>query len=155
MPQHLVRAASLADVPEVRCLEEEWLRSGDIIGMVPTPVDALERSVGGCFLVAEQAGGLVGFLLGHCRKNDGAMSAVMPGGVRYLDVEALYVAPAHRSAGIGAALMDAATAWASQQGIAHLSVFTATRNVEAVLRFYRSHGFESWGVQLVRDLDPP
>ena len=156
MPPYTVRAATLDDVPHVRRLEEQWVQNGDIIALVATPVRLLERYVGGgCFLVVEQARETVGFVCAESKRNEGSMSAVVPGGQWYLDIDGLYVLPAHRSAGAGSQLLDATVGWAKRHNVRYLTAFTATREIDRVLRFYRSCGFETWGVQLFRDLGAP
>jgi GNAT superfamily N-acetyltransferase len=59
------------------------------------------------------------------------------------DVQAVYVAPERRDAGVGAALMDAVLAEARRRGLEHVTVHSSTRAVP----FYRRAGFvdgETW-----------
>lgn len=57
-------------------------------------------------------------------------------------VEDLAVSPAHRSQGIGKALLDAAMRWASARGATHLELDSADARADAH-RFYRREG-PSW-----------
>ena len=51
---------------------------------------------------------------------------------------------------VGTALVEAALQKARGQGVRAVHVFSATRNTEDILRFYRRHGFEPWGIQMYR-----
>jgi GNAT superfamily N-acetyltransferase len=96
-------------------------------------------------LVAELAGELVGF----------CSVALDLRSIRFGQrawVEDLAVAPAHRSAGIGKALLDAAKAWAREHGADHLELDSGDGRVDAH-RFYRREGasWESRGFGWVLD----
>jgi len=148
----VIRAATAEDVPRVRWLAEQWARDGETIGLGAVSADLLEQSVGGCFFVAERNGQVVGFVCARAKNNDGAVSAVVEKGGRYLEVEDVYVLPANRSGGIGAQLVEAVARWARQEGVRYLLAYSSTREVDRVLNFYRSSGFKSWSVQMFRDL---
>jgi GNAT superfamily N-acetyltransferase len=152
MPNVTIRPATTGDVPQVRALEERWAGEEISIGFQAADEALLAGFVGGCFFVAEEDGAIVGFVLALA-KDDDRSAAVVPAGARYLEIEDLYVAPGHRSGGVGARLVDAAEAWARSSGIRHLVAYSSTRDVDRVLRFYRSRGFHSWSVQVHRELD--
>ena len=148
----IIRAATVEDLPHVRRLQEQWATDGETIGFQATPTDLLAAVVGGCFFVATEQGDVVGFVYARAKHNDGAMSAVFADRAQYLEIEDLYVVPNQRSAGIGARLVQSAADWAEQHRIRYLSAYSSTRDVDRVLRFYRACGFESWFVQVFRDL---
>jgi GNAT superfamily N-acetyltransferase len=74
--------------------------------------------------------------------------AIYAGGA-YGVINEMYVAPAHRSAGVGAALIDAAAAWGRGRGWARLDV-TAPESQRwlRTRRFYESRGFRFTGPKL-------
>lgn len=72
--------------------------------------------------------------------------AVGCGAVRRIDeqvgeLKRMYVAPSHRSLGIGAAIMQHLENWAASHGLAQLVLEAGERQVEA-LRFYERNGFQ-------------
>jgi GNAT superfamily N-acetyltransferase len=148
----VIRAATAQDIPRVRWLAEQWARDGETIGLQAISEDLLEQFVGGCFFVAERNGQVVGFACARGKTNDGAVSAVVGNGQRYLEIEDVYILPANRASGIGAQLIDAIAVWAKQQGMRYLLAYSSTRDVDRVLNFYRDSGFKSWSVQMYRDL---
>jgi len=66
-------------------------------------------------------------------------------------VEDLVVRPAHRSAGVGALLLNAAADWARERGCTHLELASAHVRVDAH-RFYRARGMPQKAVIFSLDL---
>ncbi|HRD60700.1 MAG TPA: GNAT family N-acetyltransferase [Nocardioides sp.] len=62
-------------------------------------------------------------------------------------MNSLWVLPAHRSAGVGALLVDEFLAWARERGAPH-AVVTAFAANESAQRFYERQGFASHTVTL-------
>jgi GNAT superfamily N-acetyltransferase len=76
--------------------------------------------------------------------------AVFPAGTDYLEVEDLFVASGWRDAGIGTRLMERLFAEAQGQGVAASMVFSATKDLARIVRFYERLGYQPWGVQLFK-----
>jgi GNAT superfamily N-acetyltransferase len=148
----VVRPAGMLDVGPVCDLAREWVAGNETIGLSAPSEATLTAVVGQCFFVAERGAILVGFLWGQV-KTDTSHAAVVPAGHAYLEIEDLYVTPEWRSSGIGRELVETAAAWARRTGVRFMVAYSSTRAVDRVLRFYRTCGFESWSVQVFRDLD--
>lgn len=95
-----------------------------------TPADIEGNRV---FLL-EGEGELLGYLFGH-REQAKESSTVMPEGTPFFEVEELYVKPAFRSRGFGAALFRFAED-AVREEAAYILLGTATKNWRAILHFY-------------------
>lgn len=95
-------------------------------------------------LVADAAGELVG-MVGVFRGR--AYSFDAP----YARVLSLVVDPARRGGGIGAALMEAAEAWARRVGAGSVHLTTALRR-EGAHRFYERLGYEATGLRYRKPL---
>ena len=134
----IVRAARPDEAAAV-ALALEWLFAPP--GAVPPHWDragaarvvaGLLRSPRATVLVAQDAGGLTGVCTVYCDLRS----------VRFGDrawVEDLVVHPGRRSAGLGAALLDAAKAWAREHGATHLELDSGLQRTDAH-RFYRGQG---------------
>ena len=147
-----VVSAAERDVAPVHELMVQWEREGATIGYTASDETYLRGFLGECFLVARDAGRIVGFVCARVVDNPGY--AAMPTARRLLQVEELYVLPEARQRGIGSALMRAALRRGRERGVTSFHVFTATRDTDRVLRFYRRHGFQPWGIQMYRSEDP-
>lgn len=137
-----VRSAKVAEIPAVLSLYE-WLFAPP--GSKPPDWDerraavALEQAIDSrdvAILVAEDSSS--GELIGLCTAYQDMHS------VRFghrVWVEDLAVHPNRRSAGIGAALLDAAKGWARERGGMHLELDSALTRTDAH-RFYEREGAE-------------
>lgn len=130
----------------VHDLMEQWAREGTTIGQHSPGKDYLRSFLAEYFFVARDAGHIAGFACARIMDNPGY--AVTPAAHRVLRIEELFVQPAARQQGIGTALLHAVLQRARDRGVSTFHVFTATRNTDRILRFYRRHGFEPWGIQL-------
>lgn len=95
---------------------------------------------------------IVGYLCGHvsAAKN---IQSIIKDGVSFFSVEELYVAPAERSRGIGAALFGFAEARLAAQGLRYLLLTTATKDHDAIRRFYVERaGMTPWSMTLFKEL---
>jgi GNAT superfamily N-acetyltransferase len=60
---------------------------------------------------------------------------------RHAQIAGMVVEGAHRSGGVGAALLAAAESWAGERGLASVQVYSRVER-EGAHRFYERHGYE-------------
>lgn len=140
-------------MPAVQALTVEWAQEGSTIGQEASDRAYLLSFLSDCFLVARVSGRIVGFACARIANNRGY--AVTPADRRVLQIEELYVCPEVRQQGIGSALVRTVLQWARDRGVAAFHVFTATRDTDKILRFYRQLGFAPWGIQMYRSERAP
>jgi diamine N-acetyltransferase len=93
------------------------------------------------FLVAEEAGRLVGF----CKLGtDSSLPWEPPAGERALELKQLYLRKSHLGQGIGDALMEWALSEARVQAVQHMVLSVYCDNLRAQT-FYQRYGFEKVG----------
>ena len=143
-----VRACVPADLPAVECLQRAWEAEGVTRGFVAAGAADLRGRLGPYFLVAEFDDGIAGFVCGSEGRSEG--NAVIAPGERYVEADELYVTPEWRGRGIGGRLLDTLVAQAGNRGIERFLVYSSSRDTDAILRFYRRHGFEAWYVQMFK-----
>ncbi len=148
MNDAVIRLCRPDDIDAVSRMEGEWATLNLTFGYVPNSRENLRGRLGPYFLVAEHAGEVVGFVAGSEHVSEGL--AVTPAGQRYLEVHDLYVAAEFRDRGTGSRLLEAVLDAARREGIERIQAFSATKDHDRILRFYRRHGFQPWGVQLFR-----
>ena len=145
-----IREAVKKDVPLIQRLQQQLFEEEIIYGFVPETVEEMEKSIGAYFLVAEIDNEITGFICGDVSVSDGL--AVVPKGESYLEIENLYVVPQLRKQGIGGRLVDELLLKAGRAGIAYVSLYSASKDVHGVLKFYERHDFQSWYVQMFQKL---
>jgi GNAT superfamily N-acetyltransferase len=148
-----VRPASPSDVPQIAVVIGQLLTE---LGGAPPASSAmqevthalLEDGEAGAILLAEANEELVGVLAASWQ------SAIhIPG--RYALIQDLWVHPAWRSRAIGAALIEALSGLATEQGIPRLEVGLPRESfasVDATEAFYRANGFTPLGPRMRRVL---
>lgn len=102
----------------------------------------LLHTKGGCILVAEAVGRVIGMCTGQ------VVISTAEGGPAVL-VEDMVVDPAHRRRGVGRALIKAMTRWAEEQGATRLQLL-ADRNNPPALAFYERIGWQSTALICLR-----
>lgn len=75
---------------------------------------------------------------------------VFSDGEQYLEIEDLYVAPHQRRSEMGSRLLTATELKARARGINRLLVYSSTKDLDSIVKFYRRHGLRSWHVQMYK-----
>ncbi|HEX3845808.1 MAG TPA: GNAT family N-acetyltransferase [Steroidobacteraceae bacterium] len=136
----VIRPASAADLPAVAGLVERYWEFESIPGFDRAKVERLlggllaEPSRGACW-VADRDGRVLGYLLAVF------MFSLEHGGLM-AEIDEVFVSPAARSAGLGAALLSAAERELAARGLERLQLQLGPENSHA-RRFYERHAFES------------
>lgn len=146
MTEPLIRLAEAGDVDEVARIQVEWAEEGNTYGQAPTSAQDIAGKLGPFFYVALLDGGISGFIYGSERVSEGL--AVIPEGERYLEIDELYVRPQSRNTGVGGALLETLLRAARDRGIERFKVYSAAKEFDRILAFYRRHGFRPWYVEM-------
>ena len=101
--------------------------------------------------VAEDDGEVIGYLFWHICASEN-MRSIMPEGTPFFEVEELYVIPARRREGIGAALFRFAEN-AVRPDAQYMVLSTATKNWRAVFHFYLDElDMSFWSARLFKKI---
>ena len=149
MSNIIIRSATEADLPAISSLTMEWEQENITYGLVHDSVEdlALWR-----IWVAERAGRIIGFLAGHADCTE-ERTSIMPEHEPYFEVEELYVTKSERSAGAGDMLFRYAEAALKEEGFRHIMLTTATKDTQAMLRFYaQREGMQVWSMRSFKHL---
>lgn len=146
-----IRVATIQDLSDIVKLEQDWVQEESFIGFEVSGFDGLtefivqtDKSAG----VAEEQNEIIGYITTSIHKT--SQLAVVPSEDPYIEIDDLYVSPAHRSKAIGSKMVEVVFDFAREQKIEYATVFTASSRVMDIMRFYTNQGFESWGIQFYR-----
>jgi ribosomal protein S18 acetylase RimI-like enzyme len=145
-----VRAAVEADLDAVLRLAAEWVAEDVTYGMTVPSRDWFRSGLAHYFFVATADGSTIGYSQGEVHTSDESVTAVLPIGSPFVDITNIYVSPSHRHRGVGGDLLQAVLSAAANDGVERALLFTGTKDVLTIVRFYERHGFKGWGVQMVR-----
>jgi ribosomal protein S18 acetylase RimI-like enzyme len=146
----LIRRANKTDVSIIHQLQNQLFEEESIYGFAPDSIKEINKSINHYLLVVEIKNEVIGFISGVIKISEGL--AVIPEGESYLEIENLYVVPQFRKQGIGGKLVDELLAEAKRNKIAYASLYSATKDVHGILKFYERHNFQSWYIQMFRKL---
>lgn len=126
-------------------LQKQWESEAITYGFVADTEDEILAYDKDYFYVAFDAETIVGYVIGETKTNDqDNYMNVFPMNEKYLQVNDLYIAPAHRSKSIGSELLTIVEEKAKRNGIEHIFLSSATIDAEVVRRFYEKNGFKIW-----------
>lgn len=145
-----IRRATEGDIDAVTALAAEWAAEGITHGQTAEDAARLHAALEHYFFVADDKGSVVGYAQGEVQISDESVSAVLALGTPFVEITNMYVAPSKRGGGVGSRLLQAVLDAAEADGIVRALLFTGAKDVMAIVRFYSRHGFDGWGVQMVR-----
>lgn len=146
----IIRSATTADVAAIHALQVRWAADDSTYGFVADTPERITALLGRFYLVAEVDGRVVGFINGL--EPPSQPCAVVPEGAKPFEIEGLYLEPAHRSRGIGSALVQRLLEVAQAHGFTHTLLYSSVKDLRPVMKFYEAHGFRTWYVQMFREL---
>lgn len=144
----ILRQCTEADLPAIAKLYTAFAAEEIVYGLVAENVDELRQRLSAYCLVAEVANEVVGFVLATEQRSPGYV--VIPEGERYLAIDDLYVIPTFRHQSIGGALLKAVETQARANGIERFLLYSSVKDLDAVVQFYRRHGYQSWSIQMYK-----
>jgi GNAT superfamily N-acetyltransferase len=152
MEQVHIRACASDDIDGVIALERRWeqedIAYGDFNPLSREAYLSILERFPAYFLVAEHAGELVGYIQASVRHAHPV--GLIPADQPYVEIEDIYVRPDLRNRDIGGALLERSLEVAQQEGIERFTVGTMSKETDKILKFYRSHGFTPWRLQLFK-----
>ena len=123
-------------------LQQDWVYENITYGFVAETVESILALPNDYFYVALDGETVVGYLSAEViRHNE---YNIFPVGANYLQVNDLYVKAGYRNAGIGEQLLKTAEETAEKNGVCHILISSATKDADAVRRFYTRNGYNIW-----------
>lgn len=95
------------------------------------------QKIGKYFFVAELNGEIIGFVYGTVHKAEDM--AVIDNGQLYIEIDDIYTDANHRSTGIGTLLLDKALEVAKENGIERSLIYSSTKDMASIIKFYEKH----------------
>jgi GNAT superfamily N-acetyltransferase len=100
--------------------------------------------------VVEENDRLLGYAVCLPRKTDD--SYIFNKNDKILAVDEIYVVPEARGKGIGSQLLQTIDSFAREQGFTKLFVYSSVKSLDPVIEFYRNNGFQTWAIQLFKEI---
>ena len=123
-------------------LSQEWFRENITFGIIPDTAEDIASYKNEYFHVALNGEDVVGYITAEII--NGNEYNLFPRGASYLRVNDLYIAKEYRSRGIGEKLLSIVEKKADENKVQHIYVSSATKDADAVRRFYQRNEYGIW-----------
>ncbi len=125
-----------------------WENEGSTYGFEPSSVEDLESKIGKYFFVLEIDKIICGYIYGviHTARD----MNIFKDGEEYIEIEDIYAEKSQRGKGFGELLIKKINEIAETNGIKHSLVYSATKDIESIIKFYKNCGYRSWYVQMYK-----
>lgn len=152
LEKYMFKNATKDDSDKVAALYRDWVSEATTRGLVADTADDLLCRLGPHFILATNKDGrIVGFAIAEVSLEH---LCIFPRGEDYLVLHDLYVTPDSRGQGIGSALVAAILQSGRTHGIYRFTTYSANRDWQRTLDFYRELSFEAWSFSLFLDETP-
>lgn len=143
------RPSEIDDMPLLTKLSKDWEEENSCYGYQRNKAAHFDRYR---VFVAEFEGEVIGYLFGAVEHSK-SMTAIMPAGSTYFEIEELYIDSRFRSQGIGRAFMQYLETLLLSEGIDKMVLSTATKDYKRILHFYIDElGMNFWHAKLFKAL---
>ena len=147
----MIRRMDATDVEAVVALQQAWALENITHGFAAATHQQVMEAMTPYCLVAEADGKIVGYLMAELHPNHDF--CIYPSGASYLEVNDLYVQKGYRSRHIGRQLLACCEELAGKNGVSHFLVSSATKDAEAVRRFYQNQHYAIWTTTFYKKTD--
>lgn len=148
MPDYDIRECTKDDLQRVRGLQIIWANEGNTHGFEPATIEYLQSKIGNYFLVLEVDKTIRGYIYGtiHLASN----MNIFAEGEQYIEIEDIYIERSARNNGYGELMIKKINGIAGNNGITRSLVYSSSKNIETVIKFYKNCGYKSWNVQMYK-----
>jgi N-acetylglutamate synthase-like GNAT family acetyltransferase len=148
MKKYRIRDATENDRDVIMNLQKKWEVEDITFGYTHSEKIKIDNSINEYFIVLTIDKNVVGFISGKIKQaND---LNIFCENEKYLDIEDLYIEKEYRGMGYGKHLVDAIMKKSNSNGIKRVLVYSATKDVERITKFYKCCGMSSWYVELFK-----
>ena len=148
MANYIIRECTESDIQQVHDLQIAWRNEDNTYGFEPSSIEDLRINIGKYFIVLEIDKNIRGYVLGsiHTARD----MNIFKNGEEYIEIDDIYIERAIRNNGFGELLIKEINKIAETNGITHSLLYSATKNIEGIIKFYKNCGYKSWYVQMYK-----
>jgi ribosomal protein S18 acetylase RimI-like enzyme len=146
-----IRNATGQDIARITILVNKFVHEVPAWGLVARKGDDLKNLDKQLIWVVEDKNKLIGYAICLPRANDG--SCIYSESDKILELDEMYLIPEARRKGIGSELLNVIQTHAVKAGFTKFLMYSAVKNLDPVIDFYRENGFKTWGIQMFKDID--
>ena len=143
-----IRECIYQDLDYIVSLQQQWFKEEITYGFNAADKSYLATKLGKYFFVAELEGEIIGFVYGTVHKAEDM--AILDNGQLYIEVDDIYISPNSRGTGSGSLLLDKILEVAKENGIERSLIYSSTKDMESIIKFYKKHNYKTWYIQMIK-----
>ena len=144
----IIRECKSDDLSQVIEMQKKWTKEEITFGYIPGSIEYLQTKLGEYFIIAESNDELIGYVFGTIHKSKNM--AIMNDGESYLEIDDIYTISGIRGNGIGSILLEKILDVAKENGVERSLIYSATKDMEGISKFYKKHGYSTWNIQMFK-----
>jgi len=145
-----IRNAVKKDITGIVSLGTRFVKEVPTWGQLAITEDYINKLDLRLIWVVEENDDLLGYAICLPRENDG--SCIYTKKDKILELDEIYLIPEARGKGIGAQILQEIESNAKKEGYTKLFVYSSIKALDSVIEFYRANGFQTWAVQLFKEV---
>lgn len=148
MDNLVIRECTYKDLDCIISLQQQWRTEDITYGFVPADKSYLEGKLGKYFYIAELNNMIIGFAFGTVHNAENM--TIFNDGQSYIEVDDIYVLQSSRDKGLGSLLLDKLLDVAKENGIERSLIYSSTKDMDSIIKFYKKHDYKTWYIQLYK-----
>jgi N-acetylglutamate synthase-like GNAT family acetyltransferase len=148
MDNLIIRECTYEDLDKIISLQQQWEIEDITYGFVPADKSYLEEKIGKYFYIAELNSEIIGFVYGTVHKAENI--GIFNEGEAYIEVDDICISQNNRGAGLGNVLLEKILNMAKENGIERSLVYSSTKDMDSIIRFYKKHEYKTWCIQMYK-----
>ena len=143
-----IRECIYQDLDYIVSLQQQWFKEEITYGFNAADKSYLATKLGKYFFVAELDNEIVGFVYGTVNKAENM--TVIENGELYIEIDDIYTTLNNRGSNIGTLLLDKILEVAKENGIVRSLIYSSTKDMDSIIKFYKKHDYKTWYIQMVK-----
>ncbi len=146
----IIRPAQPKDIPAIAALSRRYTSEVPTWGQEALTEDQISRLDIRFIRVAEEGSKIAGYAIWQAMdKNDWCIFHKTD---KVLRLDEIFVLPEARGQGLGSDLVESINEFAKREGFTKIFVYSAVKELMPVYRFYRGNGYQTWNIQMFKEL---
>lgn len=143
-----IRKALKNDISSVIELQKEWQEESITYGFCMANEIDIENSLNDYYFVLVVNGIIEGYVSGNVRIANNMN--IFSENEKYIEIDDLYIRKEHRNHDYGTQLVNTVIEASKNNGVERALIYSATKDMEKIIKFYKNCGFNSWYVQMYK-----
>lgn len=147
-----IRKARLNDIKQLEELENRWVKEKTSPRIIKTPRSEWKGMINKGLVVTAEENKIAAYVSSQIRKAGREIAGKIKKGVKYLELEGLYVDREFRGQNLSSLILKELFLIAKKRKLKHILVIADSKELAKLISFYESKGFEPIHALMIKKL---